>query len=168
MKKTILVLALLVIAAMALAACQPAASEPEVVVETVVVEGETKTETIVETVVVEGETKTETIIETVVVEVTPEPIVRSGGWLDRVVFSADGSTDSAVARLIAGDIDVYAQSSSNGEAYKTAVDAGLSTVQVATSYNDLTFNTYGPVFTESTGGLNPFAVREVREAMNWL
>jgi peptide/nickel transport system substrate-binding protein len=158
----------LVIAAMALAACQPATPEKEVVVETVVVEGETKTETIVETVVVEGETKTETIIETVVVEVTPEPVVRNGAWLDRVVFSADGSTDSAVARLIAGDIDVYAQSSSNGEAYKTAVDAGLATVQVATSYNDLTFNTYGPVFEESTGGLNPFAVREVREAMNWL
>jgi peptide/nickel transport system substrate-binding protein len=170
MKKTIFVLALLVIAAMALAACQPAAPEPEVIVETVVVEkeGETITETIIETVVVEKEG--ETVVETVevVVEVTPEPVVRQGGWLDRVVFSADGSVDSAVARLIAGDIDVYGQSSSNGEAYATAVDAGLATVQVATSYNDLTFNPYGPVFEESTGGLNPFAIREVRNAMNWL
>ncbi len=164
-KKFMFVLSLLVVTGLLITACQPAPAEPETitVVETVVVEKEG--ETIVETVEVEKEVIVEKEVE---VLVTPEPVVRTGGWLDQIVLSHDPSVESAVARLIAGDIDVYAQSSSNGEAYNTAVEAGLQVVQVSTSYNDLTFNTYGPVFEESTGGLNPFAIREVRNAMNWL
>ena len=110
MKKTILVLALLVIAAMALAACQPAAPEKEVVVETVVVEKEG--ETIIETVEVEGETVVETVIvekEVIVeVEASPEPVTRLGGWLDTIIIVEEPSSDAAVTRLEAGDIDVFA------------------------------------------------------------
>lgn len=162
-KKTLFVaLSLLMVASMVLAACAPTTVE---VVKTVEV-----AEEVVKTVEVEKEVEKE-VVKTVEVEkivvATPEPSKRTGGWLDSITMVADPSVQSAVTRLIAGDIDVYAQSSSNAEAYKAAVDGGLALVNSYGSYNELTFNTYGPVF-ESTGGLNPFAVREVREAMNWL
>jgi peptide/nickel transport system substrate-binding protein len=150
---------------MLLAACQPTTVE---VVKTVEVEKEVvKTVEIVKEVEKEVEKIVEKEVEKIVVA-TPEPSKRTGGWLDTITMVADPSVQSAVTRLIAGDIDVYAQSSSNAEAFKAATDGGLALVNSYGSYNDLTFNTYGPVFTESTGGLNPFAVREVREAMNWL
>ncbi len=164
-KSVMVVFSLLMIMSMLLAACQP-----QTVIETQVVE---KTVEVVQTVEVE---KTVEVVQTVEVEktvevqvvVTPEPSQRTGGWLDTVTMVADPSVQSAVTRLNAGDIDVYAQSSSNAETLQTAKDEGLAYVNSYGSYNDLTFNTFGPVFTSTTGGLNPFAIREVREAMNWL
>lgn len=156
-KKLMLVLGILIIASMVLSACQP-----QQVVQTVTV---VETQKVVETVEV---VKTETVVQTVEVLVTPPPVERKGAWLDTITMVADPSIQSAVTRLIAGDIDVYAQSSSNAEALKTAQDAGLKTVNSYGSYNELTFNTYGPVFEESTGGLNPFAVENIREAVNML
>jgi peptide/nickel transport system substrate-binding protein len=166
MKKTILLLALLVIAAMALAACQPAAPEKEVIVETVVVEGET----IVETVVVETEGETETIIETVIVEVeaTPEPVTRQGGWLDTIIVVEEPSSDAAVTRLEAGDIDVYAYNISEPDIAQRVFDSEILVYQTSYgNYNDLTFMpSTAATFTD--GRLNPFFSDKVREAMNWL
>ena len=168
MKKTILVLALLVIAAMALAACQPAAPEKEVVVETVVVEVEGEKETVVETVVVEGEK--ETIIETVVVEVeaTPEPVDRQGGWLDTIIIVEEPSSDAAVTRLEAGDIDVYAYNISEPDIAQRIFDSETLAYQTAYgNYNDLTFMpSTAAEFTD--GRLNPFFSAKIREAMNYL
>jgi peptide/nickel transport system substrate-binding protein len=168
MKKMILVLALLVIAAMALAACQPAAPEKEVVVETVVVE--TEGETIVETVVVE--TEGETIVETVIVEVevvaTPEPVTRQGGWLDTIIMVEEPNGDSAVTRLEAGDIDVYAYNISEPDIAQRVFDSEVLAYQTAYgNYNDITFM---PSTTQefSDGRLNPFFSPKVREAMNYL
>jgi peptide/nickel transport system substrate-binding protein len=155
------VLGILIITSMVLSACQPQGTVTTVEV--------VKTQEVIVEKTVEVVTTQEVIVEkTVEVMVTPPPVDRKGGWLDTVTMIADPSVQSAVTRIIAGDIDVYAQSSSNAETFKTATDAGLQTINSYGSYNDLTFNTYGPVFEESTGGLNPFAVREVREAMNRL
>jgi peptide/nickel transport system substrate-binding protein len=163
-KKTVFyAFSVLMILSLLMAACTPTT-----VVETQVVEVEKE---VVETVEVEVEKEVITTVEVekiVEVVATPEPSMRTGAWLDTVTMVADPSVQSAVTRLIAGDIDVYAQSSSNAEAFKTATDAGLASVNSYGSYNELTMNTYGPVFEESTGGLNPFAVREIREAMNML
>jgi peptide/nickel transport system substrate-binding protein len=172
MKKTFLILALLVIAAMALAACQPAAPEPEVIVETVVVEGET----VVETVVVEGEG--ETVIETVEVvvteevivevEVTPEPVTRQGGWLDTIIIVEEPSSDAAVTRLEAGDIDVFAYNISEPDIASRVFDSDALAYQTAYgNYNDLTFMPSTEA-TFSDGRLNPFYSDKIREAMNWL
>ncbi len=168
MKKMILVLALLVIAAMALAACQPAAPEKEVVVETVVVE--TEGETIVETVVVE--TEGETIVETVIVEVevvaTPEPVTRQGGWLDTIIMVEEPSSDSAVTRLEAGDIDVYAYNISEPDIAQRIFDSETLTYETAYgNYNDITFMP-STAAEFSDGRLNPFFSPKVREAMNYL
>ncbi|MBN1668364.1 MAG: hypothetical protein JW862_14820, partial [Anaerolineales bacterium] len=165
-KKLIFVLSLVLVAAFALAACTT--PEAETIIETVIVNqpGETTVETIVETVeVVEEVIVTQEVI--VEVMVTPEPTLRKGGWLDTIVFVADPSVESAVTRLLAGDIDVYAQSSSNAETFQTIVENGLGYVNSYGSYNELTFNTAGPIFANS-GTFNPFGIREVREAMNWL
>jgi peptide/nickel transport system substrate-binding protein len=170
MKKTILILALLVIAAMALAACQPAAPEPEVIVETVVVEKEG--ETVVETVEVEveGETVVETVVVTEIVEVeaTPEPVTRVGGWLDTVIFVEEPNSDSAVTRLEAGDIDVFAYNISEPDIAQRVFDSELLAYQTAYgNYNDLTFMPSTEA-TFSDGRLNPFFSDKIREAMNYL
>jgi peptide/nickel transport system substrate-binding protein len=165
MKKNIFILALLVIAALALAACQPAA-EPEVIVETVVVEGETKTETIVET--VEVEVEGETVIETVIVEVeaTPEPVTRQGAWVDTVVMVEEPSSDAAVTRLEAGDLDVYAYNIAEPDIAQRIFDSEtLSYYTAYGNYNELTFN---PVPEFENGMINPFSSPKIREAMNWL
>jgi len=166
MKKTILLLALLVIAAMALAACQPAAPEKEVVVETVVVEGET----VVETVVVEKEGETNTVVETVIVEVqaTPEPVTRQGGWLDTIIVVEEPSSDAAVTRLEAGDIDVFAYNIAEPDIAQRVFDSSDLKYETAYgNYNDLTFM---PSTAQefSDGRLNPFFSDKIREAMNWL
>jgi len=170
MKKTILVLALLVIAAMALAACQPAAPEKEVVVETVVVEKEG--ETIIETVEVEGETVVETVVVTqevvVEVEATPEPVTRQGAWLDTVIFVEEPSSDAAVTRLEAGDIDVFAYNIAEPDIAQRVWDSESLAYETSYgNYNDLTFM---PSTAQefSDGRLNPFYSDKIREAMNWL
>ena len=166
MKKTILLLALLVIAAMALAACQPAAPEKEVVVETVVVEGET----VVETVVVEKEGETNTVVETVIVEVqaTPEPVTRQGGWLDTIIVVEEPSSDAAVTRLEAGDIDVFAYNIAEPDIAQRVFDS--ETLKYETSYGNYNDLTFMPSTTQefSDGRLNPFFSDKIREAMNWL
>jgi hypothetical protein len=157
--KLLFLFSTLALIALVLVACaQPTPQViTEKVIETVVVEKEGQT--VIETVEVDKEVVVTQIVEKeVIVEVTPEPVLRKGGWLDTVVMVADPSVESAVARLLAGDIDVYAQSSSNAEAFQTVKDEGLGYVEVYGSYNDLTMNTYGPIF-DGTGGLNPFGIR---------
>ena len=137
---------------MVLAACQPAAAPtPETIIETVVVEEE---------VVV-----TEVVTEIVEVEVEA-PIDRNGAWLDTVVIIADPSVESAVARIIADDIDVYAQAATDVEALATVQAEGLKYVTTVGSYNEITLSPGGPVLAD--GRLNPFGVPKIREAMNYL
>jgi len=151
-KKMIAVFGVVVALALVLAACQPPA--------------ETVTETIIETVIVKEEVevvKTEVVTE--IVEVEAE-IDRNGAWLDTVVIIADPSAESAVARIIADDIDVYAQAATSVEALATAKDAGIKTLTTVGSYNEFTLSPGGPILVD--GSLNPFGVPKIREAMNYL
>ena len=164
-KKVILILGVLVMLSIAVAACAPAPAEPETitVVETVVVEKEG--ETVIETVVVEKPVEVEKIVE---VEKEPEvaPTTRKGGWLDEIVFSLV-SADSAITQLQAGAIDVYGDGLASSD-LPSIQEAGLNhDTEIGGTFYELTYNVAGPVF-EGTGKLNPFAVREIREAMNWL
>jgi peptide/nickel transport system substrate-binding protein len=166
-KKLILVLGVLVMVSLAVAACQPAPAEPETVtvVETVVVEKEG--ETVVETVVVEKEVEVEKIVE-VEVEKEPEPVDRMGGWLDTIIIVEEPSSDAAVSRLEAGDIDVFAYNVSEPDVAQRIFDSETLVYETAYgNYNDLTFMpSSGPEFND--GRLNPFYSDKVREAMNWL
>ena len=144
-KKLLAILGIVIALAVVLGACTPAEVTPETIVETVVVTEE------VEKVVTE------------IVEVEAA-IERKGAWLDTVVMIAEPSTESAVARIIADDIDVYAQSCSDAEAFTTVQDEGLAYVSSVGSFNELTLNPAGPELNDGT--LNPFGVAAIREALN--
>jgi len=164
-KKLFFVLGVLVMVSLAVAACQPAPAEPETitVVETVVVEKEG--ETVVETVVVEKEVET---IVTVEVEAEAEPVTRMGGWLDTIIIVEEPSSDAAVSRLEAGDIDVFAYNVAEPDVAQRIFDSEALVYETAYgNYNDLTFMpSANPEFND--GRLNPFYSDKVREAMNWL
>ncbi len=118
------------------------------------------------TVTVEVEVPGEVV--TVEVPVEPEAPVstRRGGWLDTVAMSVVGS-DTAVTQIDAGAIDLYASNLSTPQDFEAIEAAGLERSYQFGLYYDITFNVSGPVF-EGTGGFNPFASADVREAMNWL
>ncbi len=161
--KFMLLSTLFVIGLMALAACQTAT--PETIVETVVVTEVVPGEN-VETVV----TEVVSVVETVVVEVqaSPEPVDRTGAWLDTVIMIEEPSSDAAVSRIEAGDIDVYAFAIADPE-IASRIEASDAIVTQASfgGYNDITFMpSSGPEFTD--GRLNPFFSDRIREAMNWL
>jgi peptide/nickel transport system substrate-binding protein len=175
-KKWAIAIALVLIASMILTACGPTPT-PQVVVqtvkETVVVQGTPQvvekqvTQVVKETVPVK---ETVQVKETVAVEVTPTPapVSRNGGWLDTVVVVEEPSSDSAVTRLNAGELDVYAYTIADSELFQTVKDSpDLVYTQSYGSYNELTLNPCGPVLT-GTQTLNPFGDAKIREALNYL
>lgn len=164
MKRTTLFIVLALAIVAILAACQ---AEPEVVEVTRVV---TETETVegqpIEvTRIVEGETQTVEVTRVVVEEVVPEaePVERNGGWLDTIVIVEEPDANSAVARLEAGDLDVYADDL-GGEAALRAIES--PDIQTRTQYglfDELYFN-LATCADETV--LNPFQNQTIREVMN--
>lgn len=168
MKRITLYIVLVLAIVALLAACD---TEPEVVevtrvvTETEVVEGE-----VVEvTRIVEGETVVEevevtrVVVEEVVVEPEAEPVDRTGGWLDTIVIVEEPDANSAVARLEAGDLDVYADDL-GGEAALQAIESPA--IQTRTQYglfDELYFNL---ATCQDENVLNPFQNQTIREAMN--
>jgi peptide/nickel transport system substrate-binding protein len=173
MKKNLFIIALLLVAALVLGACQAEAPTPETIIQTVVVEKEGQT--IVETVEVEVEVEKEVIVTEVVevekeVMVTEEVADRYGGWLDTFVIVEEPNQEAGVARLQAGDLDVFAQTISDANLFATVqADPNLEYATSFGSYNDLTINNGGDencVF--NSGKFNPFCDMQMREALNWL
>jgi peptide/nickel transport system substrate-binding protein len=114
----------------------------------------------------EGETVVETVEVIVEVEPTPEPVTRTGAWVDTVIMVEEPNSDSAVTRLLAGDLDVYAYNIAEAPiAERIYAEDSLSYYKSYGNYNDLTFN---PVLILEDGSLNPFGDPQIREAMNWL
>lgn len=136
-------------------------------VETVEVEGEmvevtrVVTETVVETVT---ETVTETVVETVEVDTTSEEeAARTGGWLDNIIFIEEPSQESAVARLQAGDLDVYADDISGQAAQSAIADENINTAVVYGVYDEMFMNNAACA---DTNVLNPFQNQNIRRAMS--
>lgn len=100
-------------------------------------------------------------------EVTPEPVDRTGAWLDTVVVIEEPSADAAVNRMETGEIDVYAYQVTSPDVARMVEESDkLSFTRSFGSYNELTFNPAGPEFAD--GRLNPFSSAKIREAMNIL
>jgi len=92
----------------------------------------------------------------------PGRVDGKGGYLDQIVFSVVAH-DQAVTQLQAGAIDVY---------FEGLASADLPTIQQAglkyASYNGLYYDMlYNPAKC-SSGALNPFNDRKIREATNYL
>lgn len=138
-KRLMLVFGVLLIASMVLAACAP---KPPAI--------------------------TPTVAPATAVPPTPTPPPpHTGAWVDSVVFTSIDQAEAAVTQLQAGEIDIYAYGVADATLFETVkADPNLTYTTAFGSYTDLTFNPYGPEFTD--GRLNPFSNAKVREAMNWL
>jgi peptide/nickel transport system substrate-binding protein len=159
-KKLLALFGVVMALAMVLAACEPAAvPAPETIIETVI-------ETVVETVEVEVPVEVPVEVE---VPTTPEvvPSTRTGGWFDTIIVIEEPSTDAAITRLEVEEIDIFVYTVSNPEAAaKVEAAPNIDSYRSSGSYNELSFNTTGPVWED--GRLNPFAVPAIREYMNQL
>jgi len=154
------VLGLLVVASMLLAACG-ATPTAQVIENTVVVPGADQT-------VIVKETEVVTEIQTKIVEVTavPEPVTRTGAWVDQLVFTEQNEAQAAVKQLQANDADIYAYTVNDAALFETVTsDPDLAYTTAYGSYNEISANPV-PVFTD--GRINPFGVAKFREAMNML
>jgi len=166
--KTYRLIPFLLVFVILLAAC---GAEPQVLEVTRVVK-ETDTVEIEVTKVVENEVEkvvevTRQVEVQVQVPVTPEPepVDRTGGWMDTIVVVREPSQDAAIARIAAGDIQAFADDVA-GEAIVQAIeDAG--NIQTRTQYGlfDEIFFNGGTCSDEAL--LNPFQNAKIREAMNY-
>lgn len=142
---------LLVIASMVLAACGPAAEAP-----------------VAEQPAAEQPAEEPAAEEPAAEEPAAPATTRRGGWFDQIVVIEEPSSEAAVTRLEAGEVDIYAFTVANADLLaRVEASADLSLQRSYGSYNELTYNPAGPEF-EATGTLNPFAVAAIREATNWL
>ncbi|OUM98671.1 MAG: hypothetical protein BAA04_05450 [Firmicutes bacterium ZCTH02-B6] len=92
---------------------------------------------------------------------------RTGAWVDEVIVIEEATPAAAITRLEVGEFDVYAFTISDPALFaRTEASPFLTYSRSFGSYNELTFNPYGPEFND--GRLNPFSVPRIREAMNWL
>jgi hypothetical protein len=143
-KRWALVFATLLLVVAFAAACQ---AEPDVVevtrviTETVEVEGQpvevtrivTETEEVVVTVEVAPE-------EEEVAEPEPEVVDRNGGWLDTIVIVQEPDSNSAVARLEAGDLDVYADDIAGEAAVQAIASDAIQTRTQYGLFDEIFFN----------------------------
>jgi peptide/nickel transport system substrate-binding protein len=178
-KRLFLAFSLLIIASMVLAACQTKekivtqiVNQTSVVKETQVVEkpGEEVIVTQeVEKIVTQEVEKIVTQVVEKIVEVTPTPVMssRHGGWLDQIVFVEEPSAQAAIKRLQTGDLDAYFYTVANPDVLKSVQESPELTYSSSYgSYNELTFNTFGPTFID--GRISVFSNPKIREAINWL
>ena len=92
---------------------------------------------------------------------------RRGGLLDEIVFSTEPDTGKVVGLIEDGTYQLFAQGITNQTIFQRIRES--ERIEHDLSYGssvELTFNPSGPEF--ESGELNPFAVPEIREAMNWL
>ena len=96
-----------------------------------------------------------------------DPSERRGALIDQVVFTEEGNPGKAVGRIESGSRHVFAQGVTNKTVYHQLRQSEHAEFDLSYgSSSELTLNPSGPEFGD--GELNPFAVPEIREAMNWL
>ncbi|MGD9675844.1 MAG: ABC transporter substrate-binding protein [Candidatus Bipolaricaulia bacterium] len=95
-------------------------------------------------------------------------MARTGAWFDEVIISEENNSGAAVARVDAGDADVFIFGITDATLFgQVRANPNLSYVRNVGSTSEITLNPVGPTF-PGTGKLNPFSVPRIREAMNWL
>jgi len=92
----------------------------------------------------------------------------TGAFLDEVVITTGQDPSVVVQQLKEDALDLSALGMTDAAIYDyVQADPDLRTVTSLGLCYEFTFNPVGPVFRD-TGKLNPFSVKEFREAMNWL
>ncbi len=90
---------------------------------------------------------------------------RTGALVDEVVFTEEPTTAKGLDMVLTGALDLYAYTISDPAQIELILKNLGYSISYG-SYNELTFNPYGPEFKD--GRLNPFYLKEVRETVNWL
>jgi len=105
--------------------------------------------------------------------IEPEPPPHTGAWVDEVIITVEESPQAAVLKLKMGILDIYTSPTvTTGIVEEIGDHPDVEYVIDYGSFCEFRFNTYRnpitkePVFRD--GRLNPFAIPEVREAVNWL
>jgi len=104
------------------------------------------------------------VVEVEVEPVNEEEATRKGGWLDTIVIVQEPDSNSAVARLEAGDMHMYADDIAGEAALQAMASDNLQTRTQYGLFDELLFN-IGTCQDETL--LNPFANENIRQAMNF-
>ncbi len=164
-KKVWALLALFVLVGGLMTACggQSVVEVTRVVTETEVVEQEPE---VVEVEVTSAPVEVEVtrVVEVEVEPVNEEEATRKGGWLDTIVIVQEPDSNSAVARLEAGDMHMYADDIAGEAALQAMASDNLQTRTQYGLFDELLFN-IGTCQDETL--LNPFANENIRQAMNF-
>ena len=92
---------------------------------------------------------------------------RRGALVDEVVFTQESDLGKVAGMIEKGTYHLFAQGITHTTVFHRLRDSRTATFEMAYgSSSELTLNPAGPVF--KNGQLNPFAVPEIREALNWL
>ncbi|MBE9513874.1 MAG: hypothetical protein IMY83_02410, partial [Chloroflexi bacterium] len=94
------------------------------------------------------------------------PPAHTGAWLD--VITLEIAAEAAAISMLGSDLlDVYIYAIADADLQQTCDDdPNIHYYDSAGLFDELRFNPSGPFF-PGTGELNPFAIPEVREAMQW-
>lgn len=96
-----------------------------------------------------------------------DPGDRRGALVDEVVFTQESDVGKVAGLIEGGSHHVFAQGVTNQTVFNRLRDSPRTAYDEAYGTSgELTLNPAGPEL--DNGELNPFAVREIREAMNWL
>lgn len=166
-KKVWTLLALFVlVGAVVLTACsggQTVVEVTRVVTETEVVEQEPE---VVEVEVTSAPVEVEVtrVVEVEVEAENEEEANRKGGWLDTIVIIQEPDANAAVARLEAGDMQMYADDIGGEAALQAVASENIETRTQYGLFDELLFNI--GTCSDATM-LNPFANQTIRQAMNF-
>jgi peptide/nickel transport system substrate-binding protein len=94
-----------------------------------------------------------------------EELTRTGGWLDTIVIVQEPDSNSAVARLEAGDLDMYADDIAGEAAFQAIESDALQTRTQYGLFDELQFNI---ATCTDENLLNPFQNQTIRQAMNFI
>ncbi|AGA33999.1 solute binding protein-like protein [Thioalkalivibrio nitratireducens DSM 14787] len=96
-----------------------------------------------------------------------DPAERTGALVDQIVFTQESDVGKVTGLIEAGTHHVFGQGVTSTTVFQRLRDSERAAYDLAFgSSMELTVNPAGPHF--ASGELNPFYVREVREALNWL
>ncbi len=87
-----------------------------------------------------------------------------GGWAERIVFFEEGDETKVLNMIKSGEMDIWLYRLRTADARSKAIeDPDIAVLTTYGGANDILLN---PVPTET--GFNPFTLREVREALNYI
>lgn len=101
-------------------------------------------------------------------EVSAQEIAeRRGALVDQIVFTQESDVGRATGLIEGGYQHIYAQGITSTTIFRRLRDSEQSAYDISYGTSgELALNPAGPHFTD--GRINPFHVREIREALNWL